>query len=169
MIRVRVVFSFPRLLIGISLIFGSILISGCATSSLNYKNEASITIECIPSEDVLINDVRAFENGEELVVFGKVKRAINNCCDPARGHVDIAIVAPDGFVMDVGSFLYSPRNIPKVRNRSSSFKAVLPYIIPEDFVLRISYRSSRELANLIIHTSRIFTFEKNKAIFAKEG
>ncbi len=160
---------FSRLLIGISLTFGYILISGCATSNLNYKNEASVKFECMPSENALISDVHAFENGDELVILGKVKRAANNCCDAVRGHVDVAVVAPDGLALDAGSFLYSPRNIPKVRSRSSHFKAVLPYIVPEDFILRISYHSSMELANSTMHTGRIFMCEKNKAIFAKEG
>ncbi len=113
--------------------------------------------------------MHAFENGDELVIFGKVKRAANNCCDAVRGHVDVAIVAPDGSVLDAGSFLYSPRNIPKVRSRSSHFKAVLPYIVPEDFVLRMTYHSGRELANSTTHTGGIFICEKNKAILAKEG
>lgn len=143
--------NFSRLLIGMSLTFGSILISGCATSNLNYKNEASVTFECVPSENALISNVHAFENGDELVILGKVKRAANNCCDAVRGHVDVAIVAPDGSVLNAGSFLYSPRNIPKVRSRSSHFKAVLPYIVPEDFILRITYHSSREFANSIPH------------------
>ena len=157
MIRSRAMMSsFSGLLIGMSLTFASILISGCATSNLNYKNEASVVFECMPSEDALISDVHAFEDGDELVILGKVKRAADNCCDAVRGHVDIAIVAPDGFVLDAGSFLYSPRNIPKVRSRSSHFKAVLPYIVPEDFVLRITHHSSRELASSITHTDGIF-------------
>jgi hypothetical protein len=161
--------SFSRLLIGMSFTFGFILISGCAASNLNYKNEASVIFECIPSEDVLISDVNAFENGDELVIFGKVKRAPNNCCDAVRGHLDMAIIAPDGFVLDAGSFLYSPRNIPKGRSRSSHFKAVLPYIVPEDFVLRITYHSSRELASSTTHAGRILLCEENKAVLAKEG
>lgn len=167
--RGRVMISdIPGLLIGMGLAFGSILISGCATDNLNYKNEASVTFECIPSENALISDVHAFENEDELVIHGKVKRAAYNCCDAIRGHVDVAIVAPDGLVLDAGSFLYTPRNIPKVRSRSSHFKAVLPYIVPEDFIIRITYHSSRDLAYSITHPGRIFMCEDNKVILAKE-
>jgi hypothetical protein len=161
--------SFSRLLIGMNLTFGFILISGCATSNLNYTNQASVKFEYTQSEDVLIKDVYAFESGDELVILGKVKRTAKNCCDAVRGHLDIAIVAPDGLVMDAGSFVYSPRNIPKVRSRSSHFKAVLPYIVPEDFVLRITYHSSRELASSTTHIGGILMCEENKAIRAKEG
>ena len=170
MIRVRAMMSsILRLLIGMSLTFGFVLISGCATSNLNYTDEASVVFECIPSEDVLIKDVHAFEHGDELVIVGNVKRTAKNCCDVVRGHLDLALIAPDGFVLDAGSFLYSPRNIPKVRTRSSHFKAVLPYIVPEDFVLRITYHSGREFASSTMHAGGLFMCEQNKAMLAKEG
>jgi len=168
--RARAMMSgFLRLLIGMSLTFGFVLISGCATSNLNYTDEASVVFECTPSEVVLIKNVRAFENGGELVIVGKVKRTAKNCCDAVRGHLDLALIAPDGFALEAGSFLYSPRNIPKVRSRSSHFKAVLPYIVPEDFVLRITYHSGRELAISTTNAGGMFMCEKNKAMLAKEG
>lgn len=74
-----------------------------------------------------------------MVICGKVKRAAYNCCDAARGHVDITVVGPDGAIVDLVSVPYSPRNIPKVRSRSSRFTARLPYVVPEDVPLRIAY------------------------------
>lgn len=170
MIRERAMMSgISRLLIGMSLTFGFVLISGCATSNLKYTNEASVVFEYTPSEDVLIKDVHAFENGDGLVIVGKVRRTATNCCDAVRGYLDLALIAPDGFVLDAGSFLYSPRNIPKVRSRSSHFKAILPYIVPEDFVLRITYHSGREFAVSTTHAGGMFTCEHNQAMLAKEG
>lgn len=170
MIRERAMMSgVLRLLIGISFTFGFVLVSGCATSSLNYKNEASVVFEFTPSEDVLIKDIHAFENGDELVILGKVKRTAKNCCDAVRGHLDLALIAPDGFVLDTGSFFYSPRNIPKVRSRSSHFKAILPYIVPEDFVLKITYHSDREFTISTTHNGEMFICEQNKAVLSKES
>ncbi len=161
--------SFSRLLIGTSLTLATILISGCATSNLNCTNEASVLFERIPSEDVLISEVHAYEDEDELVIYGKVKRTADNCCDATRGHVDIAVVAPDGLVLDVISVLYSPRNIPKVRSRSSHFMARLPYTVLQGFVLRITYHTSLEVSNSITHTGSTFVCEQNIAIPDEES
>jgi len=170
MIRARAMMgNISRLLTEMILTFGFVLVSGCASSNLNYAKQASVLFEYMPSEEVLIKDVHAFENGDGLVIVGKVKRSATNCCDAVRGHLDLALIAPDGFVLDAGSFRYSPRNIPKVRGRSSHFKVVLPYIVPEDFVLRISYHSDRELASLTTRADGMFICEHNKAMLAREG
>ena len=147
--------NFSRLFIGMSLTLATILFSGCAISNLNYTNEVPVLFERIPSEDVLVSEVHAYEDGDELVIYGKVKRAADNCCDAARGHVEIAVVAPDGLVLDVIRVLYSPRNIPKVRSRSSHFVTRIPYILPEGVILRITYHSSTEVASLITNKQAI--------------
>jgi hypothetical protein len=40
--------------------------------------------------------------------------------------------------------------------------------LPEDFIIRITYHSSRDLADSITHPGRIFMCEDNKVILAKE-
>jgi hypothetical protein len=108
--------------------------------------------------------VHAYEDEDELVIYGKVKRAADNCCDTARGRVEVAVVAPDGLVLDVVSVLYNPRNIPKVRSRSSNFMTRLPYTVPQGFILRITYRTSLEVANSITHIGSTFVREQAIAI-----
>ena len=146
------------------LVTAVVFVSGCATSNVNYTNEASVLFERMPSEDVLISDVHAYEDGDELVIYGKVKRAADNCCDAARGHVDIAIVAPDGLVIDVINVLYSPRNIPKVRSRTSRFMTRLPYTPGEDITLRITYHNSLEVTASTAHAGGKLLCEQNMAV-----
>ncbi len=62
--------------------------------------------------------------------------------------MDISIVGPDGVVVDTVSVPYSPRNIPKVRSRSARFTARIPYVIPEDVPLRITYHKDNEHASV---------------------
>ena len=150
---------------GVILVIAAVVISGCATSNVNYSNEALVLFERMPSEDVLISDVHAYEDGDELVIYGKVKRAADNCCDAARGHVDIAIVAPDGLVIDVINVLYSPRNIPKVRSRTSRFMTRLPYTLPEDITLRITYHDNLEVAASSTNDRDKFLCEQNMTSF----
>ncbi len=150
------------------LVTAVVFISGCATNNVNYTNEASVLFERVPSEDVLISEVHAYEDGDELVIYGKVKRAANNCCDYARGHVEIAVLAPDGLVIDIVNVLYSPRNIPKVRSRTSRFITRLPYMVPEDMILRITYHDSMEIAASTAYVEDQFLSEQNMAAH-KEG
>jgi hypothetical protein len=161
--------SFSRFSTGMSLALATVLISGCATSNLTCANEASVLLERILSEDVLISEMHAYEDEDELVIYGKVKRAADNCCDTTRGWVEIAVVAPDGLVLDVVSVSYKPRNIPKVRSRSSNFMARLPYTVPQGFVLRITYRTSLEVANSITHIGNTFVREQTIAIPDEES
>ena len=157
------------LLTGVFLVISTIWVTGCATNNVNYTNEAPVLFERVPSEDVLISDVHAYEDGDELVIYGKVKRAANNCCDAARGHVDIAVIAPDGLVIDLVNVLYSPRNIPKVRSRTSRFITRLPYTPPEDITLRITYHDSIEIAALTTYVEGKFLCEQNMAAHKEEG
>ncbi|UCC97503.1 MAG: hypothetical protein JSW66_16875 [Phycisphaerales bacterium] len=124
------------------------VVSGCATSPLRLKGEAPVLLEHVPSEDVHISEAHAYEDGDTLVIYGKVKRAAANCCETARGHVDIAAVGPDGLVLDTVSVQYSPRNIPKVRSRASRFAARLPYAVPAGVTLRIAYHDGHNLVNV---------------------
>jgi hypothetical protein len=138
--------NFLKFLFATGLRLATILISGCATTNVDQASNASVLFERMPSEDVVVSEVRAVEDADGLVIHGKVRRTARNCCDSARGHVDIAVVGPDGAIVDMLSVPYSPRNIPKVRSRSSRFTARLPYKIPEDVPLRITYHNNREHA-----------------------
>ena len=138
--------NFSKFLFVTGLRLATILISGCATTNVDRVSDASVLFERMPSEDVVVSEVRAVEDADGLVIHGKVKRTARNCCDSARGHVDIAVVGPDGAIVDMITVPYSPRNIPKGKTRSARFTARLPYKIPEDVPLRITYHNDREHA-----------------------
>ncbi len=151
------------LLTGTFLVISTIWVTGCATSNVNYTNEASVLFERVPSEDVVISEVHSYENGDELVIYGRVKRGYQNCCDSARGHVDIALLAPDGFVIDAFSTLYSPHNIPKVRSRSSRFEVRRPYLPPDGLIIRMAYHGDLEAADSAAYAGGVFDCGQNKA------
>ncbi len=79
------------------------------------------------------------QQGEELVISGKVNRAYHYCCDKTKGHIDIAVFDAEGFVIDTISTLFSPRNIPKAKARTSKFKVALPLLLPEGSTIRAVY------------------------------
>ncbi len=152
---------FSGFLLGVIFVTVAVFVSGCTTSNVNYPNETSILFERMPSRGVIVSNVRAYEDGDELVIYGKVKRTFNNCCDATRGHIDIAVVAPDGLVLDMVSVLYSPRDIPRVRSRTSRFTARLPYTLPEGITLRITYHDNLEVAASTTNARSKFLCEQN--------
>ncbi len=143
-----------RLLLATILRVATVLVSGCATTNFDHATETPVLFERVPSEDAVVSEVRAVRDGDGLAIFGRVKRTADNCCDAARGHVDIAVVWPDGRITDLASVPHSPRNIPKARTRSARFAAKLPYVVPENVPLRITYHSGSE------HTSAMRVTDK---------
>ena len=131
----------------------AVLVPGCVTGDFSHTT----------TEDVFISNAYTYEYGNELVILGYVKRSLQNCCDSARGHVDIALLAHDGTVIDSFSTLYSPSNIPKVRSRSSSFKVRRPYLPPDGVIIRMAYHNSLEGADSALYVGDEFDCEQNKA------
>jgi len=125
-----------------------------------------VLFDRVPSAEVLVSEVHAYEEGDALIVYGKVKRAPANCCDAARGHLDVVVVGPDGAVLDAVSLVYSPRNIPKVRTRSSRFATRLPYAVPAGTTLRLAYHDDH---NLIEVGDNTFVCRHSAALHGIEG
>ena len=138
--------NFSKFLFATGLRLATILISGCAATSVDQVKNAPVLFERMPSEDVVVSEVHAVEDADGLIIHGKVKRTARNCCDSARGHVDIAVVGPDGAIVDMLTVAYSPRNIPKGKTRSARFTARLPYKIPAAVPLRVTYHNDRQHA-----------------------
>jgi hypothetical protein len=86
------------------------IVSGCATSRVNLVDTGAVSVEKIPSERIYISRVSVFQEGDELLVSGFVKR--RHSSGPGGGHVDIAIVGPDGGAVEKITVSYFPRFIP---------------------------------------------------------
>ena len=137
----------------VGIMIAAVLVPGCVTGDFSHTT----------TEDVFINKAYIYEEGNEIVILGHVKRSLQNCCDSARGHVDIALLAHDGTVIDSFSILYSPSNIPKVRSRSSSFKVRRPYLPPDGVIIRMAYHNSLEGADSALYAGDVFDCGQNKA------
>lgn len=118
-----------------ALILATVMISGCAIVDTDRQNapfppqKTHFRLEPTPSESVFVREVNAVRDDDGMIIYSKVKRTANNCCDVVRGHVDITVIGPDVEIVDLVSVSYSPRNIPKNRGRSSRFSDRLPYIL----------------------------------------
>lgn len=131
--------AFRRFVSALFVLGAAITLSSCAAINIQRGGQTSVLFDQTPSEDVFVSQVRSYSDGVSLVIYGQVKRTPTNCCDAARGHLDMVVVGPDGSVLDAVTLLYSPRNIPKVRTRSARFSTRLPYTVPAGTTLRIAY------------------------------
>ncbi|MCP4709659.1 MAG: hypothetical protein GY869_13615 [Planctomycetes bacterium] len=145
---------FPMFMSVIGLVTASVLLCGCGSSM-------SLTSD-VP--DIFVDGVHAHQNGDETVINGQVKRSLRNCCDSARGHVDIAVFTPDGFVIDMFSALFTPRNIPKVRTRSSNFEVLRPYTLDTESTIRLAYHGTGGIAGHDVDRNGVFQCANNMAL-----
>jgi len=116
-------------------------ISGCSSQRSHLVKMGDLFIETIPSSRVYFSDVTARQEGDELVVSGKVSR--RNTSFSGAGRVDMAVVSPGGLVIDTANVPYTPKILPKTpgarKHRSSHFEARLRCIPPGWTVIRIAY------------------------------
>ena len=120
-------------------VLGIGLCAGCNVHEVRTVIPALVNVDFLASEDVSIRVEKTYRDADELVIQGKVRRMPANCCDRTMGTVNLMVVDPEGQVIDTLTTSYTPLNVPKVRTRSSRFTARLPYILPEDFTVRIGF------------------------------
>ena len=137
-----------RSLAAILVLAASLAASGCTTLSTDSKRQAKVLFEWVPSQEVFISEVHAYEEANTVSVYGKVKRTAASCCNAVRGHIDMMVIGPDGSILDTPSLLHSPRNIPKTRTRSARFAAKLPYSLPAGATLRMAYHDEYDLVEV---------------------
>jgi len=134
---------------GIELLAGlclaMIVVSGCTSSRVNLVDTEKVTVEKMASKGhVKIWKVYVYQEEGDLVVSGRVKRKSMNLL-PAKGHVDIAVISPNGQVIETESVAQTPRVIgmSRRRRRGSSFEARLSMVPPEGSTVRITFHPEK--------------------------
>lgn len=120
-----------------------IFLSGCAPKHMNLITKKGVSIEAVHSARVHISDLAVSEDGNELVITGKVSR--RNPSISGSGHVDVTILDPAGNVIEKGSVPYTPTTLPKTpgarRHRGSRFEVRLPCVLPAGSKVQIAYHA----------------------------
>lgn len=120
-----------------------IFLSGCAPKHMNLITKKGVSIEAVHSARVHISDLAVSEDGNELVITGKVSR--RNPSISGSGHVDVTILDPAGNVIEKGSVPYTPATLPKTpgarRHRGSRFEVRLPCVLPAGSKVQIAYHA----------------------------
>lgn len=118
--------------LNVALVVIMIAVSGCAGNRVNLVDKGVVSIERMPSKirGVYFHDVQVYKKGDDLVVSGSVKRRYTSVAG-GSGHVDVAIINPDGNVVKYVSTAYSPKVISKRSHSGSYFEVRLP-VVPQD-------------------------------------
>jgi hypothetical protein len=136
-------------------------VSGCSSHSSHLVKADDLFIETIPSSRAYLSDIIAIQEGDELLISGKVIRS--NPSFSGVGHVDIAVVSPGGLVIEAGNVSYSPRILPKTpgarKHRASRFEARFSCIPPKWSVIRLAYH-----AKVIPDNPMLYHEDKNIAL-----
>jgi len=123
----------------------ALFVSACSLNrSALLTEKRSVSIERLPStvRGQYFHDVHAWRDGNELVVSGNVKRRYNSV-SPGNGHVDVAVVTPDGKVVKYVSTAYSPKAISKRSHPGSHFAVSLQPAPEEGNTVRVAIHENR--------------------------
>lgn len=115
-----------------------VFVTGCASAKTNLEETGQITIERVPTKGTYVSEANVYQDGDELVITGKVKNKHTH--NRREGYVEIKILDPDGKVIESVNSQYFPRNIRKKGKRESSFTVKLSLIPPKGSVIRLTYR-----------------------------
>jgi hypothetical protein len=124
----------------LTLILIPILVSGCLAASVNLVDNQTVSLERIPTKYFYISWARVYQQEDEIEVHGQIRRRYRLRRDyGGHGHIDVAVVAPDGTVPEAVSALYYPRDIPRKSAPSAFFTAHLSRPPPPGSTVRLTY------------------------------
>ena len=129
----------------------AMVLSGCASGPINLVGKGTVIIERVPSRGVYFSRVYVKQNGNEIMITGRLKR---RSLSPVRpGHVDIAIFTPGGHLLEKISTPYVPKILSARRgkHRGSRFEVRMAGTLPEGSKVRFAHhiigRSSNGVFN----------------------
>ena len=100
------------------------IVIGCAAGRKDMAESGTVTIQRGPSKQVYLSGVAVVEIKDHIEISGWVRKRYGWITDD--GHVDIAILNPQGETIVKIRTRIHPSAIPKRRGRRSHFNVALP-------------------------------------------
>jgi hypothetical protein len=109
-----------------------------ASKCVNLLNNGKLKLEVVPSKGYYISKVHVNQVNDGIEITGAVKR--RSYAGKGGGHVDIAIISPEGDVLNELSTFYLPRMIhmKRIHTRESGFEVYMPMIPPKGSKVRVA-------------------------------
>jgi len=124
------------------LIFAAGILFGCAAGKVNLVEQGTVVIERVPSRNISVAEVYAYQYEDSMVIQGKVKRQYSS--GYIGGHVDIAIISPKGDILEQESTFFLPRGRKQKRKREASFSVRISSPPPRGSTIRAAYHGLSE-------------------------
>lgn len=123
-------------------VINAVVLAGCAVEkSAPTSPPGSIAVRIIPKSAVHIVQASARQEGDVLVVDGKIQRIWIGNRGIVKGHVDIDVLDAIGKPIRSITTSCSPSIIPNLSNVRSSFIARIPLTAPEGGVAKIRFHN----------------------------
>jgi hypothetical protein len=140
--------------LGLSMI--PVLISGCLRGRVDLVDNQTVSLERASTKHLYISWATVYQEAAATEVRGEIRRRYRGRGgDVGHGHIDVAVFAPDGTVLEEVSALYYPRHISK--KHAAYFTARLSKVPPRASTVRLAHH--RDGYSL----RRAFNCDKNAA------
>jgi hypothetical protein len=130
--KINFVFTLKTFLIA----FIILIAFGCAGKT-NLLKEGFFEVEKNSPSGIRFSNVKVYEEESGLYVEGKLNRTFVRTSYP--GHVDIALIAPDGEIIEATSVKNKLPFIGRSKRTTSSYKALFRSIPPEGSTIRVVF------------------------------
>ncbi len=112
---------------------------GCALHRVNLVDNGTVLLELVPSDEGYVSQAHVFQDDDEMLISGKVKRTTHSSAIH-QGHVDIAIIAPDGTVVHEVSAPDTPTSLRRRATTKRTFSVRLKIVPAQGTKIRMTYR-----------------------------
>ena len=140
------------------------VLPGCASNRVNLIDRETVSIERVHSKKVYFSRVDVYKEDDKLAIGGTVKSRFY--IPPDSGQVDMAVINPEGEILEKVSTSHTPSVFPKRgggRSLGVRFDVLLAIIPPEGSKVRLAYhKASRS-------DSKTFDCGNNLATVNTEG
>jgi hypothetical protein len=121
--------------------------SGCLTDRIDLVATGVVAVESHHCKQVSFSKISIYQEGEHLVIQGKIKRNYFCICPSCKGFVEVELVDADGELLGIYPAATSPRNLPRKGPRESSFSIREKMKLPEGSSARIHFNRGRCFRN----------------------
>jgi hypothetical protein len=121
----------------------AVFISGCLSDRVNLADNSWVSLDPVPAGSIYILRAITYKESNEneaFAVHGMIKRKIRGGVGD-HGHIDVAIVGPEGTVLDQVSTPHFPDRVPR-RMDQAYFNARLSSVPPQGSIVRVAYHRS---------------------------
>ena len=120
----------------------AILVSGCLGGRVDLVDNQTVSLEPVPTGHLYVSWGGVYQKGGATEVRGVIRPRHRGF--HGYGHVDVAVLAPDGTVLEEASALYHPRILPRKGVSRARFTVPLATVPPPGSTVRLAYHDDQD-------------------------